>query len=137
VSNTVGSTRASVASCTWGVTTICISTGWGLSCWKGALRRVTVREDRWDPPGPLPTSLSATSPRLWDTPRDGDPPLPVQLCHRLTALWRRNCSSYPTTVGGTQALLLCLGFTHSLPTVGQARSCRRASHPPRTPTSIP
>ena len=30
---------------------------------------------------PLPTSLSATSPRLWNTPRDGDPPpLPGQLC---------------------------------------------------------
>ena len=37
------------------------------------------------PPCPLPTSLSATSPRLWDTSRDGDPTTPcatVPLPHR-------------------------------------------------------
>ena len=37
------------------------------------------------PPRPLPISPCATSPRLWDTPRDGDPSFPVQLCHCRTA----------------------------------------------------
>ena len=41
------------------------------------------------PPCPLPTSLSATSPRLWDTPGTVTPPLPGQLCHCLTALWEK------------------------------------------------
>ena len=36
---------------------------------------------------PLPTSLSATSPRFWNTSRDGDSPTPPeQLCHCITAL---------------------------------------------------
>lgn len=34
------------------------------------------------PPPPVPTahSLQCHISRLWDTPKDGDPPLPVQLC---------------------------------------------------------
>jgi len=36
--------------------------------------------------------LSVPHPWLWNTARDGAPPLPGQLCHCLTALWRRNCS---------------------------------------------
>lgn len=36
-----GSTRASAKSYTQGRMTTCISTGWGLSCWKGTLQRRT------------------------------------------------------------------------------------------------
>ena len=36
------------------------------------------------PPCPLP------HPRLWDTPMDGDPTTPGQLCHCSTALWEKN-----------------------------------------------
>ena len=58
-------------------------------------RIIQVGKDLSDPqaqpqPTPtMPTSLSATSPRLWDTSRTVTPPLPGQLCHCLTALWQK------------------------------------------------
>lgn len=39
-----------------------------------------LSDHRVQPTPAVPTSLSSTSPRLRDTPRDGDPPLPVQPC---------------------------------------------------------
>ena len=41
---------------------------------------------------PMPTSLSATSPRLWNTPRHGDPPLPGQPIPVLGhSFWEKKC----------------------------------------------
>ena len=47
------------------------------------------------PPCPPPTSLSARSPQLWNTPRDGDLPLRGQLCHCITTLLEKGFSRIP------------------------------------------
>lgn len=60
--------------------------------WKGLLR--SPSSTTTTPLCPLPTSLGATSPWLWDTPRDGDPTTPGQLCQHLSALTEKKfCSA--------------------------------------------